>query len=178
VVIEGRVKVYKLLPEEKEQTLHIVEQGEPFGEVAVFAGHTFPAFAQASSTTRELFFPGDAFVGLFKEDPSLTLNMLAMLSGRLRKITRLVEDLSLKEVPAGLAAYFLHLSDSAHGTDTISLDLAKGQLASLLGTIPETLSRILTRMAAVKLIETEGACIRIIDRVGLEEIARSEKKLA
>ena len=57
------------------------------------------------------------------------------------------------------------------------LDVSKGQLASLLGTIPETLSRILTKMNRRGLIRSRGAQIRIIDRRGLEEIALEGKKL-
>jgi len=38
VTVSGRVKVFKLSPEGKEQILHILGPGEPFGEVPVFAG--------------------------------------------------------------------------------------------------------------------------------------------
>jgi CRP/FNR family transcriptional regulator, dissimilatory nitrate respiration regulator len=42
VVISGRVKVFKLSPEGKQQILHLFGAGEPIGEVAVFAGEVFP----------------------------------------------------------------------------------------------------------------------------------------
>jgi CRP-like cAMP-binding protein len=103
VVISGRVKVFKLSAEGKEQILHIFDAGEPFGEVPVFAGKRFPAHAEALEDSRVFFFQRAAFVGLIQGDPSLALNMLAMLSQRLRRFAALVEDLSLKEVP-GLSA--------------------------------------------------------------------------
>jgi CRP/FNR family transcriptional regulator len=88
----------------------------------------------------------------------------------------LIEDLSLKEVPGRLAKYLLYLSDK-DGDGGVELDVSKGQLASLLGTIPETLSRILAKMNRRGLIRSRGAQIRIIDRRGLEEIALEGKKL-
>jgi CRP-like cAMP-binding protein len=178
VVISGRVKVFKLSPEGKEQILHVFGPGEPFGEASVFAGQRFPAHAEALEESRIFFFPRAAFIELIKQDPSLALNMLAILSRRLRKFTLLVEDLSLKEVPGRLAAYLLYMSKQRDGTDDLTLDVAKGQLASLLGTIPETLSRILTKMVRHRLIQSDGPRIRILDRQGLEELAQAERRLS
>jgi len=173
----GRVKIYKLSSEGKEQILHIFGPGEPFGEVAVFAGVQFPAYAEALEQSETLFFPRKKFVELITKDPSLAMNMLAMLSKRLRYFTRLVENLSLKEVPQRLAAYLLVLANVKDEEDTIALDIAKGQLASLLGTIPETLSRILSKMTGQGYIEVEGRHIKLLDKQSLESISKGEKLL-
>jgi CRP/FNR family transcriptional regulator len=84
----------------------------------------------------------------------------------------MVENLSLKEVPGRLAAYLLFETDQKGQPSELELDIAKGQLASLLGTIPETLSRILAKMSNQGLIEVEGPRIRIVDRQGLEDLAQ------
>jgi CRP-like cAMP-binding protein len=177
VLIAGKVKVYKLSPEGKEQILHLFEPGEPFGEASVFAGQPFPAHAEALEKSRIFFFPRGAFIELIKGDPSLALNMLAILSRRLRKFTALIEDLSLKEVPGRLAAYLLYVSEQQDNSEDVKLDIAKNQLASLLGTIPETLSRILTRMVRQGLIRVDGSRIKIKNRQGLEELAQAERRL-
>jgi CRP/FNR family transcriptional regulator, dissimilatory nitrate respiration regulator len=179
VVASGRVKVFKLSHEGKEQILHILGTGEPFGEVPVFAGEHFPAHAEAMEESRVFFFPRSAFVELIKKNPSLALNMLAMLSRRLRRFSALVEDLSLKEVPGRLSAYLLYLSKTKNLSSTLILDISKTHLASLLGTIPETLSRILARMSSEGLIQSDGQRnITILDREGLEELASGERKLS
>jgi len=171
VVVAGRVKIFKLSPEGKEQILHIFGPGEPFGEVAVFAGQQFPANAEAIEKGRIFFFQRDALVRLIKENPSLALNILAILSIRLRRFASLIEDLSLKEVPGRLAAYLLYLSEQDARSRNLELSIKKSQLASLLGTIPETLSRILGKMAGQGLIESDGPRIKILDRERLEELA-------
>ena len=51
----------------------------------------------------------------------------------------------------------------------VELDISKGQLASLLGTIPETLSRIFSKMSDEGLIEVSGKRITLLDRQGLKE---------
>jgi CRP/FNR family transcriptional regulator len=177
VVVSGRVKIYKLSADGKEQILHIFGGGEPFGEVPVFEGRRFPAHAVALDETRCLFFPRSAFTDLISRNPSLSLNMLAVLSRRLRRFTVLVDDLSLKEVPGRLAAHLLYLSDRNEGAADLELDVPKGQLAGMLGTIPETLSRILTKMVKQGLIESDGPHIRILDREELAELAEGVKRL-
>jgi CRP/FNR family transcriptional regulator, dissimilatory nitrate respiration regulator len=177
VVISGKVKVYKLSPDGKEQILHIFGPGEPFAEVPVFAGQRFPANAEALEESRLFFFPREAFLELIRRHPSLALNMLAVMSRRLRQLAGLVEDLSLKEVPARLAAYLLYQSDRREGTVEFELDIPKGQLASLLGTIPETLSRMLAKMVKEGLIESSGPRIKILQRAGLQELAAGMRRL-
>jgi CRP-like cAMP-binding protein len=177
VVISGRMKVFKLSPEGKEQILHIFGAGEPVGEVAVFSGEKFPASAEALEESRVFFFPRPAFVDLIGKNPSLALNMLGVLSRRLRKFAGLIEDLSLKEVPARLAAYLLLFSERQKRNIEFQLDVSKTQLSSLLGTIPETLSRIFAKMEKEKLIRSEGKKITLLDRKGLEELSAGERKL-
>ena len=177
VVGTGLVKIFKLSSEGKEQILHIFGPGEPFGEVPVFEGRNFPAHSVALEQTRCLFFPRAAFINLIRDNPSLASNMLAVLSRRLRTFTVLVDALSLKEVPARLASHLLYLSDQLGGADDVDLQIPKGQLAHLLGTIPETFSRILTKMIKEGVIGAEGSRMRIIDREALVGLAEGLRRL-
>ena len=175
VVADGKVKIFKVSMDGKEQILHIYGPGHPFGEVPVFSGKKFPANAQALLKSHLLFFPRSAFIDLISNNPSLSLNMLAVLSMRLRQFTVQVESLSLKEVPGRLASYLLYLSEEQKSSAMVSLPVSKGQLASLLGTIPETLSRILAKMSANHLIRVVGSDIHLLDLMGLELLAENGK---
>lgn len=170
IVMDGKVKIFKMSFGGKEQILHIFGAGEPFGEVAVFHGRPFPASAEALMATRVLFLPRNDFVQMVTQSPSIAMNMLAMLSLRLRRFASQIESLSLKEVPARLASYLQYLSEEQGGSDTLELEISKGQLASLLGTIPETLSRIFAKMSEQGLIEVKGKTIILRDRDRLEEL--------
>lgn len=169
MVGEGRVKIFKVSLSGKEHILHIFGQGEPFGEVPVFHGRPFPANAEALVKSETIFFPRDKFVLLVEANPSIALNMCAVLSQRLRRFASQIENLSLKEVPARLAGYLVYLSHEQGDSDEVELDISKGQLASLLGTIPETLSRIFSKMSDEGLILVNGRKISLLDRQGLME---------
>ncbi len=179
VALTGRIKIYKLSAEGREQILHIFGPGEPFGEVPVFTGKHFPATAEALHDGRLLYFKRDAFVSLIEKRPSLALNMMAVLSHRLHVFTDLIEDLSLKEVPARLAAYLLYISEQQCRPDSVALDITKGQLAGVLGTIPETLSRILSKLAERGMIEQiDRHHIRMTDQASLEQLAEGRIRLS
>lgn len=169
IVTKGKVKIFKVSLQGKEQILGIFNEGEPFGEVPVFHGQPFPANAECLGKTSLLFFPRKEFVEILTASPSIALNMLATLSMRLRQFAGQIEALSLKEVPARLASYLLFLSNEQGGADTVELQISKGQLASLLGTIPETLSRIFAKMSEEGLIEVKGKTIHLLDMDGLAE---------
>jgi CRP/FNR family transcriptional regulator len=169
------VKIYKVSADGKEHILHIFGRGQPFGEVPVFAGQKFPANAQAISKGRVLFFPRDAFVDLVTENPSLSLNMLAIMSSKLREFTIQIENLSLKEIPARLASYLIYLADEQQTSGLVTLTISKGQLASILGTVPETLSRIFAKLSRQNLIRVQGPNIELLDREGLEDLAELGK---
>lgn len=169
MVLSGKVKVFKMSPAGKEHILHIFGPGEPIGEVPVFHGQPFPASSEALVKSSMLFIPRDQFITLIHKTPSIAINMLAVLSMRLRNFASQIENLSLKEVPARLAGYLLYLSKEQGMADTVELEISKGQLASLLGTIPETLSRIFAKMSDEGLIRVEGKKITILDFIALEE---------
>lgn len=175
VVADGKVKIFKVSMDGKEHILHIYGPGHPFGEVPVFSGDKLPANAQTLLKSHLLYFPRTAFLNLITENPSLAMNMLAVLSMRLREFTVQIENLSLKEVPGRLATYLIYLSGEQQNQEQVVLTVSKGQLASLLGTIPETLSRILNRMSSLGLIEVQGRNIRLLDSRGLSDLAESGK---
>ena len=149
-------------PDGKEQIFHIYGEGNPFGEVPVFSGGAFPANAQTLLKSHLLFLPRTDFVGLIAANPSLSLNMLGVLSRRLRQFTVQIENLSLKEVPGRLASYLVYLAEEQGGKAAVTLGISKGQLASLLGTVPETLSRIFAKMSEQGLISVQGKKIGIV----------------
>ncbi len=176
IVGSGKIKVFKLSFEGKEQILHIYGPGHTFGEVPVFEGKSFPASSMALMPSKIIFLPRNAFVELISNSPALAMGMLADLSKRLRAFTVQIENLSLKEVPARLAAYILTLArEDAPDPDQlpgkVTLPISKAQLANLIGTTPETISRIFKKMGDAGLITVETKNILIHDPDGLSELS-------
>ncbi len=163
VVGRGKVKVFKLSPDGKEQILMIASTGDSFAEAALFAGKKYPASASALLDTELLVVHRDRFVGLLSRNPDLSLNLIARLSELLRKMTILVEGLSLTDVTTRLAHHLIHMTTELpdNGELVVTLPEKKSVLASQLGTIPETLSRSLSRLGHQGVITVDGSRILI-----------------
>ena len=99
------------------------------------------------------------------------------MSKKLRQFAAQIENLSLKEIPARLASYLIYLSEEQDAENAVTLNVSKGQLASLLGTIPETLSRIFAKLSGQNLIRVDGPKITLLDRQGLEGLAEYGKDI-
>ena len=179
VILSGKVKIYKVSSEGKEQILHIVSAPDAFAEAALFLEGIYPAFAETLSDTQLLFFPKRDFIQLIQKNPQLSINMIVTLSHYLKRFALLIEELSLKEVSSRMAKYLIDLSSkfSKEGKSPkeVELDLSKTQLASKLGTISETLSRTLAKMKTKGIIDVKKNKILILNREALEELSSGLK---
>ncbi len=169
LVLDGKVKVYKLSPDGKERILHVIHPGGTFAEAAIFGDGLYPAYAEPLQTSKLLFLPKEGFLGLLMNNGRIAINMIAGLSRFLRQFANQIEELTFKDVPSRLARYLMELS---HGSkQTVVLPISKSQLASNLGTVSETLSRTLRKLSDDDLIKVTGKTVEILDFERLEELA-------
>jgi CRP/FNR family transcriptional regulator len=172
VILAGKVKLYKLSPKGDEQILHLYGPSGTFGEAAMWAGINYPAYAEALTDTTLLVVRSEILKRSIAGKPELAFGMLAGMSFKLREFNQLIEQLSLKEVPARLAGILLDLSREA-GRTTIHLHQSKRELAAQIGTVAETLSRSLRKLKEAGLIEVHGSRITILDPEGLKGLTES-----
>jgi CRP/FNR family transcriptional regulator len=167
VVASGKAKVFKLSADGKEQVLHLLEPGQSFAEGVIFEGGAYPAHAATVTEAALVFLPKQGVVSLLEKSPRLAIRMLASLSKWLRRMTDLVDDLSLKDVETRftwfvseeLRARGIPLADGA----VYELAFSKTLLASRLGTVPETFSRTLKKLQEEGAIRVQGKRIKILD---------------
>jgi len=163
IVVSGKVKIYKLSPDGKEYTLHIHGPGDPVAEAAIFDAMVYPASCMALEDTALVRISREGILKLIKEHPDLALKMMSGYSKRLRHFVAKIEELSLKDIKSRLAGYLLENSAVENGVTVCHLLYSKKELSSLLGTIPETLSRALAFLKQKKLIVEKNNTIIIPD---------------
>lgn len=166
IVSAGRIKVFKMSEEGKEQVLHVIEPGQSFAEATIFEGGHYPASAEALADSELVFIPKRPFIDLLERTPRIALRMLASMSKWLKRMTDLVESLALRDVETRLV-HFVSEELKARGAplaDGAVLELAftKNVLASRLGTVPETFSRTLKKLQEEGKIRVRGRQIRIL----------------
>ena len=174
LIESGQVKIFRMAADGREQIIHLFGPGEIFGEVPVFQGTVYPAYAQTTAKSRVLYFGRDSFLELGKKQPEILLGLLAVLSLRLRSFVELIDDFSLKDITARLAK-FLCNHCSGCNIKKVRLPFSKTELAAQLGTIPATLSRNFKKLAELEIIKVDGNKIEILDCLALKAIANGEK---
>ncbi len=174
LIESGQIKIYRMAPDGREQIIHLFGEGEIFGEVPVFQGTAYPAYAQSTKKSSVLYFSRDRFLELGKKQPEILLSLLAVLSLRLRHFVELIDDFSLKDITARLAK-FLCNHCAGCSIRKVKLATSKTELAGQLGTIPATLSRTFKKLVELKIIEVNGNRIAILDCDALKAISRGEK---
>lgn len=165
VVHTGMLKIFRIDADGREQILRVVGPGDFFGESALLTGTGPGHFATALESGSMCVFRHADLEALVRAHPSIGLAMLQTVSRRLAETeNRLVAVIS-GDVSSRLADYVLSLP-VRQGPDgmTATLPLAKKDIASLLDTTPESLSRQLRRLSDSGVIATDSSrLIRILD---------------
>jgi len=171
IILEGQVKVFKYAESGREQIMGMLGAGDYLAGVPAFDGRRYSANATALDALKVLFLPRDPFLALLRRDPTLSFNLLTIFSHHLRRFAQLIETLSLKEVSGRIATYLLLLSHQSGDRAIVELDITKAQLAAFIGTVPETLSRVLQKMGRDGLLKLDGNTITILDFPALKALA-------
>jgi CRP/FNR family transcriptional regulator len=108
---KGRVRIYRVV-EGREITLAMVEEGTVFGEMAFTDQRLWDSYARAEERSTVMAMDRQGLADLILENPKVGLELLRLLTERLRVYEERLEALTLKQVPARLASLLLLLAES------------------------------------------------------------------
>ncbi|MHC4696995.1 MAG: Crp/Fnr family transcriptional regulator [Planctomycetota bacterium] len=173
IVAKGKVRVYKIGPDGRERTLHVVHPPYAFAEAAMFGPRFFPAFAAAIEDSRLIRVQREPFLRLLRERPESALRVFESLSGWMHRLLDQLENETFLNARAKLTNYLLRQArqQSADGAPgCVRLTESKKDIASQLGMAPETFSRALADLEARNLIRPSGRQVDLVDAEALESL--------
>ncbi len=170
ILAGGTVDLIKSSSAGKEQLVRSVKRGEIFAEAAMFSGDTYPVTAIARAPSELVSITKAAFVRFLKTHPDASMAIIGTMAKLLRHLNNLLSELSLSSVESRLAAWLLRRMREK-GSRSFLIGIAKRDLAFRLGTVPETLSRNLRKLAQSGAIRVAGEKVTIVDADLLEESA-------
>jgi CRP/FNR family transcriptional regulator len=162
-ILEGEIRVYRMDDEGKEVEIVRLRAGDFFGEAVAIAGGAYPAFARAVKPSEVLFFDRQTVYRKLGKDPSIARFFLVLLANKCLVLNERIETLGLRTVRQRIAQYLLSHCPGEDKACFVELKIRKCDLARLLGTISETLSRNLRKLREEGLIEVEGKKITVKD---------------
>jgi|SRR5437867_6110581 len=80
VILAGRVRLVRISPRGREQTLHVESAGATLAEAPIFDGGGYVATALAETEARLLFVPRPALLDLCRRRPEVALGVIAVLA--------------------------------------------------------------------------------------------------
>lgn len=158
VVHAGQLKLSRVSAEGHEQIVRVLGPGDFVGEAAFLHGGRPDYFATALVPGSLCVFRHADLSRLVEQHPSIGLRMLQAVSQRLRETEDRLAAVIVGDVSSRLAGYLLSLPTARRdGLAVVQLPLAKKDVASLLDTTPESLSRQLRRLQESGVIGQDGA---------------------
>lgn len=173
-VVQGTVRIFKSEPGGREQVLRIAGVGGTFNEVPVFDGGNSPASAEALAPTVVWIIPAKAVMELMAAEPAVAQAITKILANRLRHLTTLIAEISLKQVTARVAKILLSQLENEPVlgvgiSNQITGQLTQQQMASIAGTVRDMVGRALRTMQKSGAIEARRGYLIVKDRVALQE---------
>ena len=170
VVIEGQVKVVLSGEDGREVIMATLADGDFFGEMSLIDDEPRSAHVIAMENSNLLVLRRDDFQRCLENNPRIALGLLRALTKRLRLADSKIGGLVLLDVTGRVARLLLEMADENDGV-VISRKVTHHQIAQMIGSSRETVSRTMRTLIDENLIEVAGKTITVRDREAMESTA-------
>jgi CRP-like cAMP-binding protein/AmiR/NasT family two-component response regulator len=175
VVVSGRVAMYKGSASGKEFIVELMSAGDPFGLLAATDTGTYPVTAKAQIDTTVAVLPRSVVLTIFEQIPESSKELIDMVFKRLRGAHDVSRGLAHDRVELRIAYALLALVPkfglSASESDGAEIQMTRQELADLIGSTPETVTRTCKLLEADKILAPARAgTIKIVNVAALEDM--------
>nr|WP_302681892.1 Crp/Fnr family transcriptional regulator [Latilactobacillus curvatus] len=168
ILAKGSIKVYQLSTAGKEQLLRMMEPGDFEGEKLLFKTEDEPLYGEVLQDSTICTLPRSAFQQLLLAYPEISLKLLEATTDKMTRLEKQANLINIESVESRIVTYLLDLA-KASGETEVMIPMKLKELATYIGTTPETLSRKLKQLESHALIERNGRKIAILDYENLED---------
>lgn len=170
---EGKIKLYKYTKDGKEQILHVLSEGDFFGELELIKPSKYGFNSKAIVNSKICTLTKDEMKDIIMKNSEIGIKVLEAVGERLSKVENLVQNLATNDVDSRMAYLLTDLieeyGESIEKNISIKLPLSREDMASFIGVTRETISRKLKKFEDENLIKIVGTKnIIILDEEGLK----------
>jgi CRP/FNR family cyclic AMP-dependent transcriptional regulator len=175
-IYDGKIKIYKSDINGKEQIVAIAKKGEMFPHVGFFRKGDYPAYAEVLEPSTLIAVPISKFETVLIENPELCIKVFKVLGEKIVDLQNRLEEQILNNTYEQIIKLLIRLAqkhgnEQEDGTILLKSEFTNKDLANMIGTTRETISRTLTKMKKDELIEVDNEGNMIVDvKILMEEI--------
>jgi CRP/FNR family transcriptional regulator, global nitrogen regulator len=177
-LLSGAVRLYKIYGDYKEATTALLKDSGVFGKLNLVEGRWQNVFAEAVTEARVASIQKAALERVIRSDPEFALRLFSSLSERLRQSDEVIESLLHREVSTRLATLLVNLGDRFGEDDLIDVRLTHQDLANMIASTREAVSKVMSELQRDGVIETRNRRIAILDRDALSKRASGPSGLS
>jgi CRP-like cAMP-binding protein len=170
----GQVSLQMHSADDRLLTLRVIEPGEVFGHSTLAGLPTFSGFAESLKAVRATAVPREAIASILRADPSLSAPMIAELGKHYRIVSRRLDEVAFKSVPARLASVLLDMAGSSadDGKSRVPRRTHQ-QLAEMINAYRETVTKVINQFRDARLLDIDRSGITLLNPARLRELAQS-----
>ncbi|WP_026889001.1 Crp/Fnr family transcriptional regulator [Clostridium beijerinckii] len=170
---EGKIKLYKYTKDGKEQILHILSEGDFFGELELIKPSKYGFNSKAIEDAKICTLTKEEMKDIMMKNPEIGIKVLETVGERLSKVENLVQNLATNDVDSRMAYLIIELKEkygeNVGGNISVKSPISREDMANYIGVTRETISRKLKKLEDENLIKIMGTkTIIIIDEEGLK----------
>jgi len=171
---KGKVKIYKTDIHGKEQIVNILQGGDMFPHQGFFRQDDYPAHSQATEDSELLFIPIQSFENFLITHPEICIKLFRVLGDKIVDLQSRLQEKILHNTYEQIIMLLLRLAKN-YGEEAddfktvIKSQFTNRELANMIGSSRETVSRTLTQLKKKKLIETNKQGFIVLDNDALED---------
>ena len=167
IILQGKVKVSNFSESGKEVIFSILSEGDFFGEMSLLDGKPRSASVTAIEDSELRLIRRSDFLSVLEKHPRIAFKLLEELTSRLRKADQRIESLAILDVTGRIAGILLQLAEergvSSDEGIMIQSRPTHQELANMVGTTRETVTRVLKQLELKKYVTMSGKDICIIN---------------
>ena len=177
VLCAGRVKLSTSSRDGKTIITKISDGGDILGLNAVISNRPYEVTAEMMEPGQANFIPRDSFLQMLKDFPEVAVRVAQQLSRNYYTAYEEIRTLGLAASPSEKFAKLLlswsSKSTSEDGSAQVKLTLTHEEVAEIIGTTRETVSRLFSEFKKKQLMQLKGATLVIRSRMALKKIVQS-----
>ena len=172
-VKDGIAKMTKLSANGKDQIIKLVKKGELLGQRSLISEEAANLSAVAVEDMEVCFIPKSEVLQFFNENNKFSMELMKTICGDIKEADDHMVDMAQKTVKQRLASTLVQLEKEFGKNEdgSLHIQLAREEIAGMIGTATESCIRLLSELNKEGLIKINGKKIILIDRIGLQRMS-------
>lgn len=171
---QGKIKIYRNDMHGKEQIINVLKEGDMFPHQGFFRKDNYPANAETMEESILFYIPIHLFENFLINNPEVSIKIFRVLGEKIVELQTRLEEKVLRNTYEQIVLLLMRLSKNHgkkldNGDTVLTTQFTNRDLASMIGSSRETVSRTLTQLKKSNKVYTDSKGDLVLDIMALHD---------